>query len=224
MDPLSSLAVVYQTDKVRHGFCAFYHSHLASIRQDVRKVLEIGVWRGASLRMWRDYFLNAVVHGFDQHVLPGPLPDRIQLHQGDQASRESLRQLLQATGSEFDLILDDGGHTMAQQQVSLGALFPHLRPGGLSRLELGAGQLLNQPRQLLAAEQLLGHRSSEGHPQSEREKGEHSVLSEEATHGPPTRGRPTCGPGRTPRERLRQKFGADRPPDQGGGGVRASSI
>jgi hypothetical protein len=135
MDPLTSLGLTYQTDKVSHGFCAFYHTHLARVRQDVRKVLEIGVFRGASLRMWRDYFPNAVIHGFDQNPLVDPLPDCIHLHQGDQANRDSLRQLLEATGSDFDLIVDDGGHTMVQQQVSLGVLFPHLRPGGLYALE-----------------------------------------------------------------------------------------
>jgi hypothetical protein len=135
MDMLTSLGAMYQTDKVAHGFCAFYYIHLALVRPDVRKVLEIGVHRGASLRMWRDFFPNAVIHGFEQHVAIDPLPDRIILHQGDQACRESLRQLLSAAGSGFDLIVDDGGHTMAQQQVSLGVLFPHLRPGGLYAVE-----------------------------------------------------------------------------------------
>jgi hypothetical protein len=135
MDPLTSLGLMHQTDKVEHGFCAFYHTHLDPIRQDVRKVLEIGIARGASLRMWRDYFPNATIHGFDQNVLADPLPDRVHLHQGDQANRDSLGRLLEATGSDFDLIVDDGGHTMEQQQVSLGVLFPHLRPGGLYGLE-----------------------------------------------------------------------------------------
>jgi Methyltransferase domain len=135
MDPLTSLGLTHHTDKVEHGFCTFYHTHLDRVRQDVRKVLEIGILRGASLRMWRDYFPNATIHGFDLNALAGPLPDRIHLHQGDQANRDSLRRLLQTTGSDFDLIVDDGGHTMEQQQVSLGVLFPHLRPGGLYALE-----------------------------------------------------------------------------------------
>jgi hypothetical protein len=135
MDPLTILGLAHQTDKVEHGFCAFYHTHLDRVRQDVRKILEIGVFRGASLRMWRDYFPNATIHAFDQTVAAEPLPDRIHLHQGDQANRGSLRRLLEATGSDFDLIVDDGGHTMEQQQVSLGMLFPHLSPGGLYALE-----------------------------------------------------------------------------------------
>jgi hypothetical protein len=135
LDPLTSLGLAYQTDKVEHGFCAFYHTHLDRIRHDVCKVLEIGIFRGASLRMWREYFPNAIIHGFDQNTFPYLLPDRIQLHQGDQASRDSLLRLLEATGSDFDFIVDDGGHTMLQQQVSLGVLFPHLRPEGLYALE-----------------------------------------------------------------------------------------
>jgi hypothetical protein len=135
MDLLTSLALTYRTDKFEHGFCGFYHAHLAPVRQDIRKVLEIGIFRGASLRMWRDYCPNAVIHGFDRNVPPEPLPDRIEVHRGDQANRDALRRLLEATGSGFDLIIDDGGHTMEQQQVSLGVLFPHLRPGGLYAVE-----------------------------------------------------------------------------------------
>jgi hypothetical protein len=143
MDLLTILGLKHNTDKVSHDFCAFYHRHLDRVRQDVRKVLEIGILKGASLRMWREYFPNATIHGFDQNAIHGfdykalaeSLPDGIFLHEGDQANRDSLGRLLEATGSDFDLIVDDGGHAMAQQQVSLGVLFPHLRPGGMYIVE-----------------------------------------------------------------------------------------
>lgn len=135
MDPLTSLGMRYGTDKVSHGFCFFYHYHLVEVREEIRKVLEIGIFRGSSIHMWREYFPGAVIHGFDQLHYSVQLPDRVCLHQGDQTDRASLRQLLDATGSEFDLIIDDGGHTMEQQQVSLGFLFPHVRPGGVYVVE-----------------------------------------------------------------------------------------
>ena len=135
MDPLTALAVRHGSDKAAHGFCAFYHRLLESRREQVAKALEIGVLTGASLRMWRDYLPHAVIHGID---LPGnsiPDEDRLTVHAGDQASRRSLNELVLRTGSDFDLIVDDGGHTMEQQQVSLGFLFAHLRPGGLYVIE-----------------------------------------------------------------------------------------
>jgi hypothetical protein len=135
MDPLTALAVRHGSDKAAHGFCAFYHRLLEARREHVERALEIGVLTGASLRMWRDYLPHATIHGFD---LPGNSvadEDRLRVHSGDQSSRRSLNQLLQRTGSPFDLIVDDGGHTMEQQQVSLGFLFAHLRPGGLYVIE-----------------------------------------------------------------------------------------
>ena len=135
MDPLTELGTRYQTDKVEHGFCGFYHRHLAAERPAVAKVLEIGVAGGGSLLMWRDYFAHAEIHGFDRQRAGFSPPHRVHLHVGDQADRRALNRLIQVIGSDFDLIVDDGGHTMEQQQVSLAFLFAQLRPGGLYIVE-----------------------------------------------------------------------------------------
>ena len=69
------------------------------------KVLEIGIYRGASLQMWRDYFPNAEIFGLDieeVHV-PGP---RIQTIRGDQSDADSLAEV--GRHGPFDLIVDDG--------------------------------------------------------------------------------------------------------------------
>ena len=39
------------------------------------------------------------------------------------------------TGAQFDIIVEDGGHSMRQQQISLTFLFGYLKPGGLYFLE-----------------------------------------------------------------------------------------
>jgi hypothetical protein len=135
MDLLSELARKYGTDKLPHGFTGFYDQHLAQTRESTRKILEIGIFGGASLQMWRDYFPNAVIHGLDIRLPPRPLGDRIVLHEGDQTDRSRLAALVAECGWDFDLIIDDGGHTMDQQQIALGALFPVLRPGGTFIME-----------------------------------------------------------------------------------------
>jgi len=129
------LGIRYGTDKVAHGFCGFYHRHLAANRQAITKVLEIGIAGGASLQMWGDYFPNAEIHGFDRQGASVSPSHRMHLHVGDQADRQALNRLVQVIGSELDLMVDDGGHTMEQQQVSLAFLFSHLRPGGIYILE-----------------------------------------------------------------------------------------
>ena len=143
---LTRLANHYRTDKGTldhtpdsgwqgwvHNYCDFYQAHLEPIRLSARRVLEVGVWHGASLKMWRDYFPEAKVTGFDSDVslVESDLGERIDLVQGDQVKREDLAAL----SGDFDLIVDDGGHRMDEQQITLGALFPHVRPGGYYILE-----------------------------------------------------------------------------------------
>lgn len=127
---LHALGACFGSDKVEHGFCAFYDELLADRRNLVTKVLEIGVATGASLRMWREYFPAATIHGVDVAPTFAPATDRIVIHEADQAERASLNPVLSRIGSGFDVIIDDGGHTMKQQQVSLGMLFPYVRSGG----------------------------------------------------------------------------------------------
>ena len=131
LDDLSLLAARYDSDKLQHGFTPFYYGHLEHRREKIRKVMEIGVRSGASLLMWRDYFSNAEIHGVDINQPVFLELDRISEHVADQSDRSALNKLLESIGSEFDLIIDDGGHTMSQQQVSFGHLFPHVNPGGL---------------------------------------------------------------------------------------------
>jgi hypothetical protein len=130
LDLLSRIGTQYGTEKVSQGFCTFYDRHLRAKRKRVAKVLEIGILGGSSLYMWRDYFPNAVVHGMDLGPVKLDSTDRITTYVGDQEDRATLLRIVEDAGTDFDLIIDDGGHTMGQQQTSLGFLFPHVRPGG----------------------------------------------------------------------------------------------
>ena len=139
---LEKLASKYGSDKraASHGYCEIYEAILGDKRKEVLTVVEIGTWEGRSLRMWADWFENAHLYGFD---LPTPmLPcetfhgvdfanPRVALLKGDQANRDDLKRLVDATGSPIDIFIDDGGHTMEQQQVTLGYIFPYLADGGI---------------------------------------------------------------------------------------------
>lgn len=55
---------------------------------------------------------------------------------GDQSNTTTLSEWIEQTGGEFDVIVDDGGHTNMQQYNSFITLFVHaLRPGGVYFLE-----------------------------------------------------------------------------------------
>jgi predicted O-methyltransferase YrrM len=134
---LTALADEYGTDKGTRGhhFASAYELYFQPIRHEARKVLEIGVLRGASLRMWREYFPNARIFGIDIEDTSSVDSDRISTFIADQSDRKQLQAFIDQAGGDFDVIVDDGGHSMEQQQVSLGYLLKHVRPGGYYVIE-----------------------------------------------------------------------------------------
>lgn len=50
---------------------------------------------------------------------------------GDQGDPATLERFLAEYGADFDIIIDDGGHTMQQQIVSIEHLWKAVKPGGL---------------------------------------------------------------------------------------------
>jgi hypothetical protein len=138
MIDLTRLGLHYGTDKaLYHGFTDFYHEHLAAMRDTATAVLEIGVWKGQSLRMWRDYFPHATVYGIDNAPSPPSLArDGFVIAMCDSGSSAQLRRVLADWGHPvFDLVVDDGGHMMREQFNALDTLWPHVRPGGAYILE-----------------------------------------------------------------------------------------
>ena len=67
-DPLTKLAQHYGTDKASHGFTKFYHKIFHSQRLQMWSMMEIGVFAGSSIKMWRDYLANATIVGIDNFM------------------------------------------------------------------------------------------------------------------------------------------------------------
>jgi hypothetical protein len=133
---LTRLAGV-KTDKgiTVHNYTEVYELFFSPLKYTSRRVFEIGIAGGGSLEMWRDYFPKATIYGID--IVPKNELDsnRIKTFLADQADRRQLAAFIARFGGFYDIIIDDGGHTMEQQQVSLGFLFKYLRPGGYYVIE-----------------------------------------------------------------------------------------
>jgi len=140
MSYLTKLADSYGTDKGtsagdRHGFTDFYHEHLKEIRETAEKVFEIGIQGGQSIHMWLEYFPTANIFGMDNRLFGSIKNDRYFSFSGDQSNRESLNNFILKYGINFDMIIDDGGHHMNQQQISFGFLFPYVKEKGFYIIE-----------------------------------------------------------------------------------------
>lgn len=124
-----------RTDKMSHGYLQVYDPLFMSL-DSVSNVLEIGVYNGDSLRLLQSYFPNSNVYGLD---LTPPRDhhynDRFKVLLGNQEDRDDLKHILTSIDGVLDLIIDDGGHTMRQQQTSFGFLFRHLKNGGVYIIE-----------------------------------------------------------------------------------------
>jgi hypothetical protein len=109
-----------------------YHRHLRQFRGRDVHVLEIGIYSGGSLEMWREYFGSAAhIYGVDIEPACKFYEDSMtKVFVGDQADRQFWERFRKETPI-LDVVIDDGGHKPEQQIASLEELLPHLRPGGV---------------------------------------------------------------------------------------------
>ena len=120
-----------QIHKLKHYFDV-YERHFARYRGTDVHVLEIGVAHGGSLRMWRDYFgPGSRIFGVDIQPAAKSLEfEGAEIFIGDQGDPVFL-QALAAQLPRIDILIDDGGHSMYQQETTFRALFPHVQPDGV---------------------------------------------------------------------------------------------
>jgi hypothetical protein len=109
-----------------------YHRHLQSYRGRSPVVLEIGVYHGGSLQMWKDYFgPGARIVGIDVDPRCRQFEEeQVSVMIGDQEDRAFLAEVRQRL-PQVDIVIDDGGHTMRQQITSFEELYPHVQPQGV---------------------------------------------------------------------------------------------
>jgi hypothetical protein len=109
-----------------HHYFEIYSELFEPLRERPIRMLEIGVFRGGSLRMWKDWFHpDSTIVGIDidpacsQYAEPNL---DIFVRIGDQTDGAFLKGVADEFGP-FDLILDDGGHTTTQMISSFNHLF-----------------------------------------------------------------------------------------------------
>jgi len=109
-----------------------YDRYLHRFRDKHVKMIEIGVNQGGSVQMWKHYLgAQSEIHAvyIDKRCKQFE-EDQIKIHIGSQEKRVFLQNLVKSVG-KFEIILDDGGHTMRQQIITFQELFPKLEDGGV---------------------------------------------------------------------------------------------
>ena len=118
-----------------HGYSYIYNKYFDNIRHEKLNFLEIGIGTGESVYVWYDYFNNSKIYMADIEDRSETYDnDRIRCIKCDQSDFNSLKSLGDNIGI-IDVIIDDGGHGMHHQQMSIGVLFPNLKSGGMYFVE-----------------------------------------------------------------------------------------
>lgn len=144
---LDYFAIINNTDKssMTHNYTKYYERAIQSyLKQSMRKeiiLLEVGVYSGASLNMWADYFsyigVPCKIIGVD--INPSCLnlanqEKNIVIEIGDQTDEHFLENII-SQYSPFDLIIDDGSHQVEHQKFTFNKLISMLRSSGLYIIE-----------------------------------------------------------------------------------------
>lgn len=129
----------YDTDKaqLKHYLRNYEEYFSALVGQDIR-LLELGVYHGGSLLLWRDYFEKGLIVGLDLNPVTIEDPSsRIRFYLGAQQNTELLDRIASECAPEgFDIIIDDCSHVGELTRISFWHLFDnHLKSGGMYVIE-----------------------------------------------------------------------------------------
>ena len=139
---LTKFAEIFNCDKWgRHSYTIHYQDHFYKLRRKKLRILEIGIGGykspnsgGASLRMWKAFFINSKIFGIDLFLKKGIEEQRIKTFQGSQDNKKFLMNVIKKVGQP-DIIIDDGSHINSHIVNSFKILFPFLKDGGIYVIE-----------------------------------------------------------------------------------------
>lgn len=133
------------TGTARHNYSRYYVALFRPIRSSVKRIFELGIFQGASLRAWRDYFPNAHVMGAD--IDPGLCfqEERIETWQCDETDPLAVEAMWDAVrfsvceepkdGARLDILIDDALHTYVDNRRFFNWAWGQVKPGGLYIIE-----------------------------------------------------------------------------------------
>jgi len=119
-----------------HHYIPIYDRHLSRYRGTTIRMLEIGVYRGGSLHMWREYLgSQAIIYGVDIDPACRQFDGLAgQVRIGSQDDARFLKSVVAEMGG-VDIVVDDGSHVMQHIVKSLTTLYPLLSDNGIYLIE-----------------------------------------------------------------------------------------
>lgn len=137
-NPLHQEKNYYETQ--HHFYHLFYDTMFHEFKNVVKNVLEIGVFKGYSMLMWKEYFKNANIYGIDIDFSPKNLglnalelcknESNIFLKKLNAYDSSQTNSYFDKLNIEFDIIIEDGSHHPVHQLYALNYYKKYLKKGG----------------------------------------------------------------------------------------------
>lgn len=134
-----------------HTYTNIYYNLFNHFKKEIKLLFECGIGTnnqkiisnmsvngkpGASLRVWREYFTNSLIYGadIDKNILFEE--DRIKTFYVDQLNQSSIKEMWSNINKDnFDIIIDDGLHTLEGSVTLFLNSFDKLRKNGIYIIE-----------------------------------------------------------------------------------------
>ncbi|MBK7099094.1 MAG: hypothetical protein IPH58_13005 [Sphingobacteriales bacterium] len=123
------------SDKIwHHGYQRLYPFFLDRFIGDKIKMLEIGYENGYSIKLWSNYFKNAIIHSAD--IIENPNDSLLEKYFIlDQSNVDDLDEFVRNSISKYSLIIDDASHIPEFQWNTFVRLINLLKSGGVYIIE-----------------------------------------------------------------------------------------
>ena len=130
---LLEISKKFITDSTKYDFLLLYKNYFETFRNKKINLLEIGIDKGNSLRLWREFFFNANIIGIDIEKKDFKI-EGVDFLIGDQSNLNFLKKVTNKYNA-FDIIIDDGSHFNEHIISSFNYFFPYLNKDGIYIVE-----------------------------------------------------------------------------------------
>ena len=134
----------YSSPGSGHTYLPLYETLMKDKKISAKNILEIGVQRGGSIKLWDDYFVNADIYGIDIEIVTNNCvkyllnKKNIHLIKGDAYNNnffEKISKDFNIKNIKFDIILDDGPHTLESMKKFINLYLDLLTDDGILIIE-----------------------------------------------------------------------------------------
>ena len=127
----------------KHSYERCYEQFFEPLKDKKINILEVGIYKGHSLEVFKDYFSDAQIYGIDifTRITPNQistfLNKNVHWAMCDSTDPSCVSEITKTFGKDtkFDIIIDDGLHEPEANAKTLKNLWPLLKPDGIYFVE-----------------------------------------------------------------------------------------